>query len=260
MNYSVLDYQKEDSVAIVTLNRPESLNALNKKVFDELGLIFDEIEKDYSIKVVLLTGSGKKAFAAGADVTEIRHLSPLEARKYALEAYQTQDKISGLPKPTVAVLNGLTLGGGCELAMCCDLRIASDTAKLGQPEINLALIPGGGGTQRLCRLIGESRAKELLFTGKIISAKQALEWGLVNRVFPQENLMAESLKFAREIAGKSSPALELIKAAANRGINMDLKNALLYEIECFGSCFNTEDHLEGISALLEKRKPIFLDK
>lgn len=260
MRYDVLECQKDGGVAVVTINRPESLNALNKKVFIELGLAFNEISQDPKVKAVVITGSGKKAFAAGADVGELKSLSALDAREFALAAYNTQDKICHLAKPTVAALNGFTLGGGCELAMCCDLRIAAETAKLGQPEINLGIIPGGGGTQRLARLVGTSRAKELIFTGKIISAQQALEWGLVNQVVPLEQLMDESLKLAREMAVRSVPALAFAKMAINRGCDIDLTSALHYEIECFAGCFTTEDHVEGITAFLEKRRPQYKDR
>jgi len=202
MKYNVVEFRKEDGVALVTLNRAEHLNALNRLVFVELEMVFDEIALDPEVKAVVLTGSGNKAFVAGADVAELKNFTALEAREFALVAYGTQEKICNLPKPTVAALNGYTLGGGCELAMCCDLRIAAENARLGQPEINLGIIPGGGGTQRLARLVGVSRAKELIFTGKISLAQQAMEWGLVNRVVPLDQLMEVSLKLARELAVK----------------------------------------------------------
>ncbi len=257
MKYNVVEFRKKDGVALVTLNRAEHLNALNRLVFVELEMVFDEIALDPEVKAVVLTGSGNKAFVAGADVAELKNFTALEAREFALVAYGTQEKICNLPKPTVAALNGYTLGGGCELAMCCDLRIAAENARLGQPEINLGIIPGGGGTQRLARLVGVSRAKELIFTGKIILAQQAMEWGLVNRVVPLDQLMEESLKLARELAGKSAPALAmaLAKSAIDRGVDMDLTSALHYEIDSFACCFATEDHIEGISAFLEKRRP-----
>ncbi|MBE3589168.1 MAG: enoyl-CoA hydratase/isomerase family protein [Thermoanaerobacteraceae bacterium] len=257
MSYTVVKYQKDDGVALVTLNRPESLNALNSAVFRELGAVFDEMAQDPEVHAVVLTGSGDRAFAAGADVSELKNLSPLEAREFALAAYRTQEKICNLSRPTIAALNGYTLGGGCELAMCCDLRIAAETARLGQPEINLGIIPGGGGTQRLARLVGLSRAKELIFTGKIITAQQALEWGLVNLVVPAGQLLEEAFKLARDLAGKSAPALALAKSALDRGMNMDLGSALHYEIDCFACCFATEDHREGIAAFLEKRRPAY---
>ncbi|SHI81593.1 enoyl-CoA hydratase/isomerase family protein [Desulfofundulus thermosubterraneus] len=261
MGYSVIDYQiVQDHIAVVTLSRPESLNALNRQMFIELGLVFSEIERDNRIKAVILTGSGSKAFSAGADVSELQRLSAMEARNFALAAYRTQDQICSLPVPTIAALNGYALGGGCELAMCCDLRLASENARLGQPEINLGIIPGGGGTQRLARLVGVSRAKELIFTGKIIPARVAYEWGLVNRVVPLEELMETAIKLAGEIATKSRPVLALAKSAIDRGSDMDLTHALHYEIECFAGCFATEDHHEGIKAFLEKRVPRYTDR
>ncbi|MFZ5648318.1 MAG: enoyl-CoA hydratase/isomerase family protein [Bacillota bacterium] len=256
MSYSFIEYQiKDNNVAVVTLSRPQSLNALNSQVFRELGSVFGEIERDNKIKAVILTGSGSKAFAAGADVTELQHLSAVEARDFALAAYRAQEQITSLLKPTIAALNGYTLGGGCELAMCCDLRIASENARLGQPEINLGIIPGGGGTQRLARLVGISRAKELVYTGKTITARVALEWGLVNEVVPPDQLMETALKLAGELAEKSSPILAFAKSAIDRGSSIDLNSALYYEIECFAGCFATEDHCEGIKAFLEKRRP-----
>jgi len=258
--YETAKYQKDGNIGIVFLNRPNSLNALNKQLFEEIESIFDEIVKDPEVKAVIITGQGDKAFAAGADIEELRHLTPLEARDFAMVAYRTQEKISNLPKPTIAALNGYTLGGGCELAMCCDMRIASEKARLGQPEINLGIIPGGGGTQRLARLAGIAKAKELVFTGRVIGAEEALQIGLVNKVVQSSELMDEAVKLAREVAGKSAPAIYLAKAAINRGYNMSLYEGLNYEIECFAECFASEDHREGINAFLEKRKPQYKGK
>jgi enoyl-CoA hydratase len=252
-------YQKDESVGIVTLNRPEVLNALNKAVFEELGFVFDKIARDEDVKAVILTGVGK-AFAAGADIEAMKDLSPLEARQFALAACKTQEKISALPKPTIAAINGYALGGGCELAMCCDLRIASENARLGQPEINLGIIPGGGGTQRLARLVGLAKAKELVFTGKMIDAQEACQIGLVNKVVQPSELMAEAIKLARDLASKSAPALSLAKAALDHGYGISLEAALGYEIECFAQCFATEDHREGMSAFLAKRAPEYKDR
>lgn len=261
MGYTFIDYQvKDDSIAVVTLSRPQSLNALNRQVFMELKLVFEEIGRDNKIKAAILTGSGSKAFAAGSDVSEMQHLSAVEARDFALAVYRAQEQIASLSKPTVAAINGYALGGGCEVAMCCDLRVASENARLGQPEINLGIIPGGGGTQRLARLVGIGRAKELVFTGKIIPARVALEWGLVNQVVPPEELMETALKLAGEMAAKSSLALAFAKSAIDRGCSIDLNSALHYEIECFTGCFATEDHNEGIKAFLEKRQPRYKDR
>ncbi len=250
-------YRTEYPVAVIELNRPRALNALNKEVFEILGEIIDEISCDDNIKVVILTGNGEKAFAAGADVEELKSLNTMEARNFALAANRTQEKLSGLSKATIAALNGFTLGGGCELAMCCDIRIASEKAKFGQPEINLGIIPGGGGTQRLSRLVGVAKTKELIFTGRIIPAQEALQIGLVNMVVRPEDLMDKAKKLALEIAGKSGCAITLAKRSIDEGSEMNLDGALHYEIECFAQCFSTEDHKEGIEAFLQKRIPVF---
>lgn len=250
-------HRTEYPLAWIELHRPQALNALNKEVFETLGRIMDEIASDDQVKAVILTGSGDKAFAAGADVEELKQLNTIEAGNFALVANATQNKLSRLPKATIAALNGFTLGGGCELAMCCDIRIASERAKLGQPEINLGIIPGGGGTQRLSRLVGIAKAKELIFTGRIISAEEALQIGLVNRVVKPEELLDTAKKLALEIAAKSGPAVALAKRSIDEGSEMNLGGALHYEIECFAQCFSTEDHREGIGAFLEKRAPLF---
>jgi enoyl-CoA hydratase len=252
-----VQYRTEYPLAWVELNRTHALNALNKGVFETLGKIMDEISRDDNIKAVIITGNGEKAFAAGADVEELKPLDTIAARNFALAAYKTQEKLSGLSKATIAALNGFTLGGGCELAMCCDIRIASEKARLGQPEIHLGIIPGGGGTQRLSRLVGVAKAKELIFTGRIISAQEAFQIGLVNMVVKPEELLDKAKKLALEIAGKSSPAIMLAKRSIDEGFEMNLGGALHYEIECFAQCFSTEDHREGIRAFLEKRAPIF---
>ncbi|MDA8124923.1 MAG: enoyl-CoA hydratase-related protein [Deltaproteobacteria bacterium] len=250
-------YRPEYPLAWVELNRPQALNALNKEVFVTLGRIMDEIAADDQVKAVILTGSGEKAFAAGADVEEMKSLSALEAGQFALVAHEAQEKLSNLPKATIAALNGFTLGGGCELALCCDIRIASEKARLGQPEINLGIIPGGGGTQRLARLVGIAKAKELIFTGRIMAAPEALALGLVNMVVKPEELREAAKKLALEIAGKSAPALALAKRSIAEGAELPLSGALHYEIECFAQCFATEDHREGITAFLEKRAPVY---
>jgi enoyl-CoA hydratase len=191
--YKTLKHSVDESIAIVTINRPEALNALNDIVFKELGNSFEEMEKDDQVRVVILTGEGEKAFAAGSDITEMQRYSVLEAREFAVLANRTQEKIERFTKPVIAAINGFALGGGCELAMACDIRIAATNAKFGQPEINLGLIPGGGGTQRLARLIGVGRAKEMVYSGKIIDAECACEWGLVNRIVTQDELINDSV-------------------------------------------------------------------
>ena len=258
--YETLLVNINNGIAVVSINRPGSLNALNSQVFKELGSVFDEMENDDRVRAVILTGEGEKAFAAGADITEMMRCSVIEAKNFAMVANRTQGKIEVFPKPVIAAIHGFALGGGCELAMACDIRIASTTAKFGQPEVNLAIIPGGGGTQRLSRLIGLGRAKELVYTGGVIGAERAYELGLVNIVVPPEKVMEEARKMASKIVTKSLPILRLAKEAMNCGANLDLDRALLLEIECFANCFGTDDQTEGMSAFVEKRKPSFKDK
>ncbi|HOO89807.1 MAG TPA: enoyl-CoA hydratase-related protein [Syntrophales bacterium] len=258
--YDTITCSVKDGIALVSIARPEALNALNSTVFMELGQVFEAMEKDAGVRVVILTGEGDKAFAAGADITEMQQCSVLEAREFALAANRTQNAIETFPKPVIAAIRGFALGGGCELAMSCDIRIASSDAKFGQPEINLGIIPGGGGTQRLARLIGISRAKELVYSGRIIDAGRACEWGLVNTVVPPEQLIEEARGLASKIAGKSLPILMLAKEAFTCGYNLDLDRALHLEIQCFANCFGTEDHAEGMLAFTEKRRPSFQDK
>jgi enoyl-CoA hydratase len=252
--------EREGPIGIVKFNRPEVLNALNRQVFSELISVFSQIEREVMPKVVILTGSGDRAFVAGTDIAEMENLSSFEARELALLACHAIDKIYGLDRPVIAAINGFALGGGCEVAMACDIRIASEKAKVGQPETNLAIIPGSGGTQRLPRLVGPSKAKQLIFTGELIDAKAALDLGLVDRVVPHDQLIIEAKKMAFAIANKSKICLAMAKAAINRGLDMDLQSALNYEIECFAQCFSTNDQKEGMKAFLEKRKPNFADK
>jgi enoyl-CoA hydratase len=260
MGYETLLYEKKDGIGIVTINRPDALNALNSQVFGDLYALMKEIEKDSEVSAVIITGSGPKAFAAGTDIKEMESLSCNGAREFAQGVKKTLDKIESLKKPVIAAINGFALGGGCELAMACDLRIGSEKAKLGQPEINLAVIPGAGGTQRLVRLVGSSIAKDLLFTGKIIDAQTSLSYGLLNNVVPPESLMEEAEKVASIIASKSPLIMGLMKDVVNTGRNLDLPAALDYEIECFAQCFATEDQKEGFKAFIEKRKPVFTGK
>jgi len=260
LKYKFLLYSKEEGIGIVTINRPESLNALNGEVFTELYKLFQEIEDDQDVRVVILTGSGEKAFIAGADIAEMQAQSSVEIRSFIDKGRRASDRIYTLSKPVIAAINGFALGGGCELAMCCDLRVASENAKFGQPEINLGTIPGGGGTQRLSRLIGMTRAKELIYTGNAIDANTAFTMGLVNKVVPPENLMAEAKELARKLLSKSSIALALAKKAITSGANMNLPSGLDLEAECFALVFATEDQKEGMSAFLQKRKPEFKGK
>jgi enoyl-CoA hydratase len=260
MAYETIALERDDTIGILRFNRPNVLNALNNIVFLELNSILDEIEKEVIPKVVILTGAGEKAFVAGTDIVEMENLSSFEARAFATVARTAIDKVANLNRPVIAAINGFALGGGCELAMACDIRIASEKAKLGQPEINLGILPGSGGTQRLARLVGPSIAKRLIFTGEIIDAQTALSLGLIDRVVPHDQLMDEVKKIAFTIASKSKIALALSKSAINRGLEMDLQTALNYEIECFAQCFASEDQKEGMRAFLEKRKAKFIDK
>jgi enoyl-CoA hydratase len=260
MQYRTLLYEKGEGLGILTINRPEALNALNSQVLKEIYFLLEEIEKDDEVKVIIVTGQGDKAFAAGTDIKKMENLVCNEARDLAMLARKTIDKIEALKKPVIAAINGFALGGGCELAMACDLRIGSERAKMGQPEINLGVIPGSGGTQRLPRLVGPSIAKRLIFTGELVDAKTALEMGLVDKIVPYDQLMEETKKMATTIASKSKIALALAKSAINRGLDLDLRTGLDYEIECFAQCFATSDQKEGMRAFSEKRKPVFTDK
>ena len=260
MAYETILFELEGPVGILKLNRPQALNALNSKVISELLSLLDQIEKEVMPKVLIITGAGEKAFIAGTDIVEMEKLSSFEAREFASFARKAIDKIASLNRPVIAVINGFALGGGCELAMACDIRIASEKAKMGQPETGLGIIPGSGGTQRLPRLVGPSKAKQLIFTGEIIDGKRALEIGLVDKVVAPELLMEEAKKMASTIAGKPRIALALAKEAINRGLDMDLADGLSYEIECFAQCFATQDQKEGMRAFSEKRKPNYTDK
>ena len=260
MKYQHLLYSKEEGIGIVTINRPAALNALSTEVYSELHELFQEIEDDQDVRVVIITGSGEKAFVAGADIADMKPRDTVQVRSFAATGRSAADRIYSLSKPVIAAVNGYALGGGLELAMCCDLVIAAENARFGQPEINLAIIPGGGGTQRLPRLVGMTRAKELIYTGDMIDANTALAWGLVNKVVPAENLMAEARELARKLLSKSSIALARAKKAITTGVNMDLASGIDLEEQCFALCFGTEDQKEGMGAFLEKRKPQFKGK
>jgi enoyl-CoA hydratase len=260
MEYETILLEQEGSIGILKLNRPQAMNALNSKVILELISALGAMEKETLPKVLIITGSGEKAFVAGTDIIEMEKLSSFEAREFARFARKAIDKVADLDRPVIGAINGFALGGGCELAMACDIRIASEKAKLGQPETGLGIIPGSGGTQRLPRLVGPSKAKQLVFTGDIIDAKAALEIGLVDKVVPQDSLIEEAKKMANAIAAKPRVALALAKYAINRGLDADLQTALDYEIECFAQCFATQDQKEGMRAFLEKRKPNYIDK
>jgi enoyl-CoA hydratase len=260
MSYNTLLYQKEEGIGIVTINRPKALNAANSEVNSELFRLFEEIEADAEVRVVILTGAGDRAFMAGADIVEMSSLDAVGSAKFALGARKANDRIYNLSKPVIAAIAGFALGGGCELALACDLRIAAENARFGQPEITVGIIPGGGGTQRLPRLIGMGRAKELVYTGDMIDAQAALSMGLVNKVVPNDKLMEEAKNMAKKLISRSGRILTLAKQAINTGASLDLASALDFEAQCFSLCFETEDQKEGMKAFMEKRKAAFKNK
>jgi enoyl-CoA hydratase len=255
-----LTVDRDGAVAIVTVNRPKVLNALSLATLAELEAVVVALGDDNSVRCVVITGSGEKSFVAGADINELAVQSPTGGRQHALQGQRVLDTIEGLGKPVIAAINGYALGGGCELAMACTIRIAADTARLGQPEINLGLIPGYGGTQRLPRLVGPGRALELLLTGEQITATEAHRLGLVNRVVPAADVLSEARKLAAAIAAKPPIAVRYIIEAVNRGIQLPLREAEAFEATLFGLSASTEDMREGTSAFLEKRKPEFKGK
>jgi len=251
---NVVLYEKKEDIAIITFNRPDSLNALNTDVNIKLIELLDKAEKDDEVGVVILTGSGEKAFVAGADIKEMLNMDPIGAREHAIRAKGAADKIYDLKKPVIAAINGFCLGGGMEYAMACDFRVASDNARFGLPEINLGIMPGSAGTQRLPRLIGMRKAKELIFSGAMIDATQALNLGLINYIFERSALLGEAIKLAKKIASKSSVALSLIKSAMNKGTEIDLESASMFEIDCFALCFATKEQKMGMAAFAGKKK------
>ncbi len=257
MAYENILFEVRDGVGVLTFNRPKALNALNPATIEELNDVIERVRNDDAVRVLVLTGAGEKAFVAGADITQFPKMNPLEARSFAERGQEVFAKLEQLPKPVIACANGFTLGGGCELAMSCDFIYASEKAKFGQPEINLGIIPGFGGTQRLSRLVGRARAKELCMTGEMIDARTALEMGLVAKVFPAERLLEETLKVASQLAAKSPAALRTIKFVVDRGADVDLKSGCALEAEAFGPAFAGQDAREGVAAFLEKRKPEF---
>jgi enoyl-CoA hydratase len=259
-NLDSLQIDRDGAVAVVTVNRPKVLNALNTQTMDELRRTILALRHDDSVRAVILTGAGEKSFVAGADINELAVQTPAGGREHALRGQHVLDLIENMGKPVIAAVNGFALGGGCELAMACTLRIASEHARFGQPEINLGIIPGYAGTQRLARLVGAGRALEILLTGEQISAPEAHRLGLVNRVVPAGELMNEARKLAATLAAKAPIAVRYIIDAVNKGARMTLPEAQVFEATLFGLVASTDDMHEGTRAFLEKRKPEFKGK
>lgn len=258
-DHETLKIERRGSVAILTIDRPDKLNALNKQVHIEGVAALRELKADTEVRVVVLTGAGEKAFIAGADISEFDGQTPVSQRSLFTEP-TLFNSIDAFPKPVIAMINGFCLGGGNELAVACDLRIASETAKFAQPEINLGIMCGGGGTQRLARLIGEGRAMEMCLSGDMIDAATAHRFGLVNYVFPAAQLEAETMRIAGKIAEKAPVALALTKEAVKFASRSNLDEGLRREVDLFAICFSTEDKKEGVAAFLEKRRPVFKGK
>ena len=258
-NYETISVEKRGRVALLKINRPDKLNALNHQVHADGVHALGELKNDSEVRVVVITGAGEKSFVAGADISEFADQTPVTQRNMFYEK-TLFNSIDQFPKPVIAMINGFCLGGGCELALACDIRTASETARFGQPEINLGIMPGGGGTQRLTRLIGEGRAMQMILTGDMIDAKTALDFGLVNEVFPLAELEAETMKLAEKIAEKAPIALQLCKEAVKFASRSNLDEGLRREVDLFAICFSTHDKEEGVAAFLEKRKPEFQGK
>jgi len=257
MTYENIIFQLEDGIASITFNRPKALNALNNDLLEEFSRAADEISANEDIRVLILTGAGKKSFVAGADITELATFNALQGKKFAKKGQDVIGKLQELPIPVIAAVNGFALGGGNEMALACDFIYASENAKFGLPEITLGLIPGFGGTQRLSRLIGKNRAKEMIFTGKMISATEAYDIGMVNRVCSPESLMEEVMKTAKAIASRGKVSLRAAKQTINSGMDTDLLTGCNIECDAFALCMAGEDAKEGTKAFLEKRKAVF---
>jgi enoyl-CoA hydratase len=253
MAYANMIFEQEKGIATITFNRPKALNALNRELLTEFSQALDEIAGNEDIRVLILTGAGEKAFVAGADITELATFNPLQGKMFAQLGHAVIDRLQQLPIPVIAAVNGFALGGGSEIALACDFIYASENATFGLPEINLGLIPGFGGTQRLPRLVGKNIAKEMIFTGKMVPAAEACEIGIVNKVCSAETLMDEVTKTAGKIAQKGRVSLRAAKQAINSGMNVDLASGCCMEIEAFALCMASEDAREGTTAFLEKR-------
>lgn len=260
MAYVNVLLEKEGKIAILYINRPKALNALNKDTLLEIKSVVTDINEDPDIDVLIVTGAGDKSFVAGADIAFMQNMSAVEGRQFGLLGNEIFRLIEKMEKPVIAAVNGFALGGGCELAMCCDFRIASTKAKFGQPEVGLGITPGFGGTQRLPRLVGSGMAKQLLYTADIIDANEALRIGLVNAVVEPDELLDYVKNIAKRITGKAQLAVRFCKAAANEGIQTDIDRGIEIEADIFGLCFATADQTEGMTAFVEKRKPEFTTK
>ena len=257
--YNNIKYEVKDGIAFVTINRPKAMNALNEEVLTELYDAFTGFAKDSEAKAAIVTGEGK-AFVAGADIEAMSKMNTMEGRAMGALGHSVMNLIESIEKPVIAAVNGFALGGGCELSMACDIRIAGEKAQFGQPEVGLGIIPGFGGTQRLSRLVGKGNAKYLIMTADIIDAAEAFRMGLVQKVVPQEELMQVAEKTTRKIMSKAPIAISVAKKTIDTGYDIDMKNASSLEIEAFAGNFSTEDQVEGMTAFLEKRKPEFKNK
>ena len=247
-----LKVERDNEIVQITIDRPDKLNAMNLDVMDEFISILGELDNDSS-RVIIITGSGQKAFSAGADIEYMSKIGPTEAEKYALRGHDVLNKIEKIEKPVISAINGYALGGGCELALSCDIRFASPNAQLGQPEVTLGICPGWGGTQRLLRIIGPARAKDLIFSGRRISAEEALSMGLVNRIFSSDSLLSETKTYARAITKNSNFAVGISKMLVNRGMDASLDTGLKLEIYSWSLCFSTKEREERMKAFLEKK-------
>jgi enoyl-CoA hydratase len=243
-----------DGIGLLKVNRPKVLNAFNTETVLELEKAIEALDNDDTVKVIIITGEGEKAFVAGADIAEMRDMNSLQARNFSQTGQRVLAKIENIEKPVIAAINGFALGGGCELALACDIRIASEKAKLGLPEVTLGVFPGFAGTQRLARLCGPGKAKELIFSGVMIDALQAEKIGLVNKVVAPESLLEEVEKLAKKIMANGPLAVRIAKTVINRGLDSNFQTGSAYEAEAFGVCFSTDEPKEGMSAFLEKRK------
>ena len=255
-----VDFEQRGPIGVITMNRPEALNALNDQVLKDLDAVLDAAEANDEVLVLILTGAGR-SFVAGADIGQMKDFTPVQAKQFGMYGNSVFLKLENFPKPVIAAVNGFALGGGCELSMACDIRVASEKAKFGQPEVGLGITPGFGGTQRLPRLVGSANAMELILTARNINAQRALEIGLVSRVYPAEEMLDRALELADAIAANAQVAVRQSKAAVRRGLQADMATGVAYESEAFGLCFATEDQKDAMAAFLKKEKlPGFKNK